>query len=210
MLTMEIINSAIALFLIYNVLGQLPMFIAILAPFSHKRQKYILFREMIIGLFILFLFGFFGKNILYVLGINQSVIGISGGILLFILSITMIFPKAQTENNNTYVHEPLIVPIAIPALAGPGSIATVMLYSDQFSSHLIVTLIIFLAWLPSLALIMSASYVRCVLGEKGLMAFERLGGLLICLIAVQMFTSGVVKLTQDSFNVSNIKTTLIK
>jgi len=195
---MSILSAAISLFLVYNVLGNIPFYIAILKPFTPKRQKVILIREMLIALFILSLFGYFGEKVLTFLGLSQGILGISGGILLFIISLTMIFPKHTTEG--TPDHEPMIVPIATPAMAGPGSIAAVMLYSQQMQSTWEVFLVIFLAWLPSLGFLLAASYIKYLVGERGLVAFERLGGLLISLIAVQMLTSGIIKLVKRNFN----------
>lgn len=197
---MWIFTAAFSLFLVFNVLGNLPFFIAILKKYSVKRQKMILLREMIIALFILFAFGFFGDEVLYFLGISEGIIGISGGILLLIISLTMIFPKPHSEAGLPE-HEPLIVPIAIPTMAGPGSIATVMLFSKQLEGSWLIALIIFLAWLPSLAIVLAASNIKSLIGERGLVAFERLGGLLISLIAVQMITSGSVKLVREHFDV---------
>lgn len=195
--SMTIFAAAFSLFIVYNVLGNLPFYIAILKPFTPRRQKIILFREMLIALFILFLFGFSGDAILRFLGITQSIIGIAGGLLLLLISLTMIFPKHSM--GGVPEHEPMIVPIATPGMAGPGSIAAVMVYSHQIQVWWKVSAIIFMAWLPSLLIVLAASNIRYLVGEKGLIAFERFGGLLICLIATQMIASGSVKLVKENF-----------
>lgn len=195
---MDIYGAALSLFLVYNVLGTLPFYIAILKPYPPKRQKYILIREMLIALFILFLFGFFGENVLKVLGLSMGTLGISGGILLFLISLSMIFPK-QSEVNGNPGNEPFIIPIATPNMAGPGSITAVMVFSQTFTHSWEIFLIIFLAWIPSLIILLAASNIRYLVGERGLVAFERLGGLLISLIAIQMISSGVVKLVKQNF-----------
>ena len=194
---MDLLIAAFSLFLVYNVLGNLPFYIAVIRPFSPLRQKVILIREMIIALFILFLFGFFGESILKFIGVTKDIVGISGGILLLLIALTMVFPKHSDEVLSK--HEPLIVPIAIPGMAGPGSIAAVMLYSN-YLSHLSVLIVIFLAWLPSLVIVLAATYIRYLVGEKGLIAFERLGGLLMSLISVQMMTSGIIGLVKENFD----------
>lgn len=198
---MSIVTSAISLFLVFNVLGNIPFYIAVLRPFNQKRQQIILFREMLIALGILLLFGFFGDYVLSALGISQAIIGVSGGLLLFLISLSMIFPKETSGGDSeVFENEPLIVPLAIPAMAGPGSIAAVMLYSKELeTSPLFIFLVILLAWLPSLALVLSASYIRKLVGNKGLVAFERLGGLLISLISVQMITSGIIQIVKANF-----------
>src|SRR3990167_4646602 len=108
---MTIFGAAFSLFIVYNVLGNIPFYIAILKPFSPRRQKIILLREMTIALFILFAFGFFGEEILHFLGITGSIISVAGGLLLLLISLTMIFPKHTVGGIPD--HEPLIVPIAM-------------------------------------------------------------------------------------------------
>ena len=194
---MTIFGAAFSLFIVYNVLGNIPFYIAILKPFDPRRQKLILVREMTIALFILFAFGFFGDQILKFLGITGGIIGIAGGILLLLISITMIFPKHNLDGVPD--HEPLVVPIAMPAMAGPGSIAAVMLYSHTIQVPWKVASIIFIAWVPSLLILLAASYIKYLIGEKGLIAFERFGGLLISLIAIQMLTSGAISVVKENF-----------
>ncbi len=197
---MTLFGAAFSLFIVYNVLGNIPFYIAILKPFTPRRQRMILVREMLIALFILFAFGFFGDEILHFLGITGSTIGMAGGLLLLLISLTMIFPKHTV--GGVPDHEPLIVPIAMPAMAGPGSIAAVMLYSNTFECPWKIATVIFLAWVPSLLILLAASYIKYLIGEKGLMAFERLGGLLLSLIAVKMITTGVITLIKENFDVT--------
>ncbi len=194
---MKILTAALSLFLVYNVIGNIPLFVAILAKYSPKKQRLILLREMIIALFILIIFALFGDNVLRLLGITQGAIGVSGGILLFIIALMMIFPKHEKEK--VAEHEPLIVPLAIPTMAGPGTITASMVYSHTMNSDLNIILAIVLAWIPSLFIVLSSSYVKRVVGDKGLVAFERFGGLLISLIAVQMISTGVIKIIKANF-----------
>ena len=194
---MTLFGAAFSLFIVYNVLGNIPFYIAILKPFTPRRQKFILLREMLIALGILFLFGFAGDAVLRFLGITESIIGIAGGLLLLLISLTMIFPKHSLGGAPD--HEPMIVPIATPGMAGPGSIAAVMVYSHHIQVWWKVSTIIFMAWLPSLLIVLAASNIRYLVGEKGLIALERFGGLLICLIATQMIASGSIKLVKENF-----------
>ena len=196
---MTIFAAAFSLFLVYNVLGNLAFYIALLKPFTPKRQKMILVREMIIALGFLFLFGFFGENVMNFLGISHGIIGIAGGVLLFIVALTMVFPKHGKEQVESTI-EPMIVPIAIPGMAGPGSLSAVMLYGSQFDETWKIALIIFLAWAPSLVILLAASFIRNLIGEKGLIAFERFGGLLMCLISVQMIASGSIQKVKINFD----------
>lgn len=188
---------AFSLFLIMNALGQIPLFISILAPYDHKRQQKIIIREFIIALAILMLFIFFGDGILNLIGISRSIIGITGGALLIIIALDMIFPKKRTSEGLPN-HEPLIIPLAIPVISGPGTITAVMLYTVA-KTKLLVASAVMCAWIPSVAVILGASYIKKLLGEKVLQAVERLGGMIVCLIGIQMFAKGIIDLIKENF-----------
>jgi len=195
---MSIFALSLSLFLVLNALGSIPLFVAFLSKYEAKRQRRIIFREMLIALGILLLFNFFGDDLLELIGISQPIIGIAGGTLLFLIALGMIFPKndRSLESNR---QEPFIVPLAMPLIAGPGSISTVIVYSEQTHNPLMMTIVIFIAWTASLLLILASSNIKYFLGHKGLMACQRLGGMLISLIAVQMICSGAIHLVQDTF-----------
>lgn len=198
---MSVVSFAFTLFLVFNSLGSIPALVAMLKPYSPHRQRIIIIREMLIALGILLMFGFFGQTVLDFLGIPPAVIGLAGGILLLIIALTMIFPKPSDANTTMrpVQHEPFVVPIAIPLLAGPGSITSIMLFATYEPVMWKILFTVFLAWLPSFIIVLSCSYVKYLVGEKGLVAFERLGGLLIALLAVQMMASGSVKLVRENF-----------
>jgi multiple antibiotic resistance protein len=187
-----------AIFFVLNATGQIPLFLALLAQFDQKRQMRIIVRELTIALILLLIFTFFGDWVLKVLGISRPIIGMAGGILLFIISLGMIFPKNGKEVE-TLKQEPMIIPLAIPVITGPGAITTVMLYAHETGSALLVGAAAFCAWVPSLLIILAGSYIKKILGEKGLIAVERLGGMLVCLIGIQMFTSGTLLLVKEYF-----------
>lgn len=194
---MSLLSVATSLFFVLNSMGNVPFFVGILSSYPVKRQRKIILREMVIALLILVLFNFFGDEILSVLGIDHCVVGIAGGILLFIISLGMIFPK----KNHLKVpdREPFIFPLAIPAVAGPGAITTVMIFSQQVHNTAWMLLPIGLAWILTLLVLLAASNLKLFLGQKGLIACERLGGMVISLIAVQMFTTGLMGLLQNTF-----------
>jgi len=191
-------GAVTSLFLVLNAVGQIPLFISMLSPYPAGRQKKIIIRELIFALIILILFTFFGNEILQLLGVSRSVIRIAGGILLLLISLTMIFPSDKVTNGIPK-HEPIVVPLAIPVIAGPGSIAYVMLLAHQIQNDYLVTAIVFLAWLPSLLILLAASYIKKFLGEKWLMAMERLGGMIVCLIGVQMLVTGIIYTVKEHF-----------
>lgn len=188
---------ALSLFFVVNVLGNIPLFIGLLARYPLQRQRIILLREFTFALIILLLFNFFGSHIFSVLGIAKPVVGIAGGFLLLIIAMGMIFPKRKKEE--AAEHEPMLVPLATPVIAGPGSITSVMLFSSKIDNHLITTVMIISVVAISYLTAIIASNIKHILGEKGLLAFEKMGGMILCLIGVQMFTTGVIQLVKENF-----------
>jgi multiple antibiotic resistance protein len=195
---MSFIKIAVSIFIVMNAVGQIPLFIAILAPYEARRQKIIILRELIFALVLLLLFTFFGNEILDIIGITRSIIGIAGGILLFLIALSMIFPKEKTTEGMPR-HEPMFVPLAMPVISGPGSIAMLMLFAQETGRPFMVAGAVILAWIPSVLVLLVSSYIRNFLGEKGLQAVERLGGMIVCLIGIQMFSSGVISLIKENF-----------
>jgi multiple antibiotic resistance protein len=189
-------SKVLSLFLVMNAFGNLPLFVGLLARYDMKRQRQIILRELLIALFILLLFNFFGDAILQLLGISQPIIGIAGGILLFIIALTMIFPKERTTE--APLREPFIVPFAVPLIGGPGSITAVMIFAEHMHNPWLMSGVIVAAWFLTLVVLLAGSNIKYLLGEKGLTACERLGGMLICLFAVQMFTSSAIALLKDA------------
>jgi multiple antibiotic resistance protein len=194
------VSMAIALFFVINVLGNIPLYLSLLGRYSIQKQRLILLREFGFALVILLLFNYFGSGIFNILGINEHILGMAGGILLLLISITMIFPKEDKEKGPQ--HEPMIVPLATPVIAGPGSITAVMLYSSRVENPLLMTGIICGAMVVSCAIALLSSFFKYGLGEKGLFAFERLGGMIVALIAVQMFATGAIELVKTSFSLT--------
>lgn len=192
-----------AIFFVLNATGQIPLFLGLLSRFDQKRQIMIITRELVIALGILLLFTFFGDFILHVLGISRAIIAIAGGVLLFLISLTMIFPKSTGDGQpKALTHEPMIIPLAMPIITGPGAISAVMLYSHDTGNPFLVAGAAIAAWVPSLIILLLGSSIKQILGEKGLIAVERLGGMLVCLLGTQMFTNGTMSLIKDYFNIS--------
>ena len=194
---MSFFAKTLSLFFVFNSLGGIPLFVGLLSKFDVKKQRKIIIRELLIALFILLLFNFFGDDVLKMLGISQPVIGVAGGTLLFIIALGMIFPR-PADNQEVERSEPYIVPLATPIVAGPGAIATVMVYSEQVQNVWLTTSIILIAWFLTFIILLLSSNIKYFLGKKGLMACQRLGGMLISLIAVQMICSGLTVVLQDA------------
>lgn len=193
----NIVTTTITIFLLLNSYAQIPVFLALLSNFDQKRQRNIILREMLIALGVLLLFIFFGNEVLTLIGISEPIIRIAGGLLLVIISLNMIFPK-ESSTKGMPQNEPFIVPLAIPCIAGPGTMTALMVLAKESGVGIATTALI-AAWIPSLIILLASSYIRNYLGEKGIQAIERLGGMLIVLIGVQMFATGVVGLVKQSF-----------
>ena len=123
---------AFALFLLMDPIGNVPIFVSVLKDVHVKNHKRIILRELLIALFIIILFHFIGDGLLQFLKVSTPTILISGGIILFIIALRMIFPSPQDTHKETLSKkEPFIVPLATPLVAGPAVLAAVMLYSGQ-------------------------------------------------------------------------------
>ncbi|AEH39866.1 putative integral membrane protein [Buchnera aphidicola (Cinara tujafilina)] len=194
---MTMITSLIILqFVIMDPLGNLPIFISILKNTSASRRRFIIIREMIIALIFMLLFLFLGEKILSVLNLKTEIVSISGGIVLFLIAIPMIFPSFnQISNNNDQQEkqsEPFLVPLAIPLIAGPSLLATLILLSHQYASHMWYLLIsLFISWFISLFILLSSNLFLKLLGKKGINALERLMGLVLIMLSTQMFLNGI-------------------
>jgi multiple antibiotic resistance protein len=186
-----IFKIAFSLFILMDPIGNVPIFISILKDIDPKRQRAIIFRELVIALIIIVAFYFLGDILLTALGVTQDAVMISGGLILFLIAIKMIFPtENDLETHHKKEKEPLIVPLAVPLVAGPAILAAVMIYSKQESTLTSVTGII-IAWAISTLILLSSLFIKKLLGTRGIIACERLMGLILTLISVQMFLHGI-------------------
>ncbi|NIH41272.1 MAG: YhgN family NAAT transporter [Buchnera aphidicola (Periphyllus aceris)] len=198
----SMISTTILLVLIMDPLGNLPIFMTILKNFDSKRRRIIIIKEMLVALLIMFTFLFSGENILSFLNLKTETVSISGGIILFFIAIKMIFPNDESnennENNISTKDEPFLVPLAIPLVAGPSVLATLMLLSHQNSScikSLILSLII--AWLVTLIILLMSDIFLKIFGKKVVNVLERLMGLILIMLSTQMFLDGIKKWFQN-------------
>lgn len=181
-----------SLFLVMDSVGNIPLYMTILKDIPSKRQFAIIFREMLIALLVIILFNFAGDGLLKLLHIHPQTVEIAGGIILFLLSLKMIFPEEQAESSYVRIKEPFIVPLAIPLVAGPAVLATVMLFSRKVDNSFIMISAIAIAWVASLLVLLTSPFLSKFLKEKGLMALERLMGFILVLLSVEMFINGVL------------------
>ena len=188
----KIFSAATILFLVMDPLGNVPLFLSLLKDIDAKRRRRIILREMLIALVILLIFLFFGQRLLDFLKLQQESVSIAGGIVLFIIAIRMIFPSRGGVMGAQLEGEPFIVPLAIPLIAGPSSLATLILLVRSDPSRMIDWLLaLSSAWAVTAIILLSAPFFYRILKQRGLAAIERLMGMLLIMISVQMLLNGI-------------------
>jgi multiple antibiotic resistance protein len=182
------------MFLVMDPLGNIAFFIAALANVEAKRQRLVIVRELVIALVVLIVFLFAGSAFLQLLNISADALTIAGGVILLLIALRMIFPDVERPLKENVAGEPFIVPLAIPYVAGPSAMATEILLMNKEPSRWPEWLLaIFLAWLACSVILYFASGLRRYLTDRGLVAVERLMGMVLVTVAVQMLLTGVAQ-----------------
>ena len=189
---MTILSAAMLLFLILDPLGNIPVFLSVLKPLPTRRQRIVVVRELLIALAVLMLFLWCGKYALDLMHLRQESVAIAGGIVLFLIGLRMIFPPRDGLMGEVPDGEPFIVPMAIPMIAGPSGMAAVMLLGSQEPARMgDWMLALTIAWVATAIILFSATYLQKWLGTRVLTAIERLMGMVIVAISVQMLLDGI-------------------
>lgn len=191
---MTTLSAALLLFLVMDPLGNIPLFMTTLKKVEVGRQRFVVVRELFIALVVLIGFLFLGQYVLKLLQLSETALTTAGGIILMIIAVRMIFPSRERNLQEDVEGEPFIVPLAIPYVAGPSALATsLLLMSREPERWLDWFFAVLLAWLASAIIIYFSSYFARFLGEKGLIAIERLMGMLLVTVAVQMLLTGIAE-----------------
>ncbi len=186
------ISSVITLALVMDGFGNIPLFITALKKVSPERRKIVLIRELSIAMLIMVLFLFCGKWFLQAFGIHSYSLSIAGGIILFLISIDLVFGKGGDEApKNDLTGEPFIVPLAIPLVAGPAALSLVLIIAAQHSNKFITLGAVVCASVINSIILMSSFPLSKVLGPRGLTAIERLSGMILILMSVDMVLGGI-------------------
>ncbi|MEO7031483.1 MAG: MarC family protein [Herbaspirillum sp.] len=192
-MTSSFFQTFILLLLVTDPFGNVPLFVAAMANVAPERRWRVILREIVIAFSLLFLFMFFGRYFLSALQLSEVALRIGGGTILFLIALRMVFPQpggvmGDAESNA----EPFIVPLAIPALAGPSALATVLLLSSTTRNEILLHGgALLLVALVSLMVLLAADRMQQVLGKHMMIAFERLMGLILTAIAVEMLLTGI-------------------
>ncbi|WP_137939809.1 MarC family protein [Chitinivorax sp. B] len=187
------ISATILLILVTDPLGNIPIFISALKNVDRQRRKRVVIREIFIAYVILILFLFFGHHFLKAMHLSDISLGIAGGVILFLIALRMVFPHPDGMfGGENLDHEPFIVPLAIPLIAGPSSLATVMLLASRQPNKIMEwAFAITIAMLVSAVVLVFAGRIQRWVGERVVTAFERLMGLILTAIAVEMLLKGL-------------------
>lgn len=191
---MKLFSAVMTLFLIMDPLGNIPLFLSALKDVRPERQRRVLVREILFAYVVLLVFVFLGKYILQLLGLQQETISVAGGIVLFLIAVRMIFPPERGSLADAPEGEPFVVPLAIPLIAGPSTLAALLLLQQSDpTGTLQLLLALTIAWALSAIILLSSTFLYRLLRQRGLIAMERLMGMLLVMLAVQMFMNGVAK-----------------
>ena len=193
---MDTITAFMTLVFVMDPLGNIPVFLSALKEVPDKRRQKVILRELIVALVVLLAFLFAGQYLLDLLGLSQEAIRIAGAIVLFLIALRMIFPQqGGIMGESLHGGEPFIVPLAIPCVAGPSTLAVLMLMANSEGERMFDwVLALCAAWVVSSLILLSSTQLSRILGQRGLIAVERLMGMILVMISVQMCLDGLDKL----------------
>ena len=188
----DIASTSVTIFLIMDPFGNAPLFNTVLSRLDRRHRSIVVARELLVALLILFGFLLAGNIILDFLGVTQPSLSIAGGILLFLISLRMIFPPARVAEDNAGMEDPFIVPLAVPLIAGPSTISVLLLLSSNQPEQLAEwSIALFLAWSGTTILLVVSPFLLKVIGSRGSRALERLMGMILVILATQMLLNGI-------------------
>jgi multiple antibiotic resistance protein len=197
---MTTFSAAVLLFLVMDPIGNIPLFVSLLNQVDASKRRRIIIREHLIAFIILVLILFSGRFLMNLLRIQDPALSIAGGIILFLIALRMIFARPSGIFGENPAGEPLIFPLAVPFIAGPSTLTTVLLLATREPARWPEWIVALAgAWAASLLILLPAMALSRLLGERVLTAFERLMGMILTVIAVQMFLTGIQQWRFGSF-----------
>lgn len=189
---MTVLSATLLILLVLDPVGNIPFFVTALQRVPPERRRWVMVRELLIALGALVVFLFAGSRMLALLRIEQPSLSIAGGIILFLIALKMTFPDGEARRDADIEGEPFIVPLAIPFVAGPSALATVLLIMNQEPQRWAEWLVAVVAgWAITGAVLFVAEPLGRMLGRRGMIAVERLMGMILTAIAVQMTMDGL-------------------
>lgn len=188
----DLFSATILLVLVIDAFGNVPLVVASLRHVSPSRRLTVVLRECLFAYAILLAFMIGGKTFLTLLHLSETSLSIAGGIVLFLIALRMVFQGADQVFGDAAEGEPFLVPLAVPAIAGPSALATVMLLASRDPGRIGAwTLALTLAMVFTTVVLASAQWLERLVGPRVVIALERLTGLVLTALAVEMLLSGV-------------------
>lgn len=191
------LTLTLILFFIMDPFGNISSYLHMVRGIAPKRQRYLVMREMLLALLVMLTFFFIGDYILYGLGLSLVTVKISSGLILFLVAIKILFSSQSSLRANLPQEEPFLIPLAIPLIAGPALLATIMLYALTEPSRITMLSSIFIAWLASVGVLLAAPRLERILGVNGLTACEKLMGMVLILLSLQRFLEGIKEFLKE-------------
>ncbi|MGD8428960.1 MAG: MarC family protein [Ectothiorhodospiraceae bacterium] len=189
---MDTVSAGVTLFLIMDPIGNLPVFLSLLRDHPPRKRLWITVRELLFAYGVLLIFLFLGQSFMDVFGLKSEAMSIAAGIVLFLIAVRMIFPQRGGIMGEAPDGEVFFVPLAVPLLAGPSTLATLLIMVRQDPSRLTAWFgAMTVAWLATGVILLAGGFLYRILRERGLFALERLMGMLLVAISVQMLLDGV-------------------
>ena len=189
---MSLLSATVLLFFVMDPLGNVPLYLSALRGVPAERRRRVVLRELLIALAVLLAFLFAGSVLLDALGVSQAALTTAGGIVLLLIAVRMIFPSSTSTLREEVVAEPFIFPLAVPYLAGPSVMATELLFmSTEPERWPTWVAALLLAWTLSALILLAADNLQRLMGERALTAMERLMGMLLVTVAVEMMMAGI-------------------
>ena len=194
---MDVLSAIVTLFLVMDPLGNVPLFLSVLKTVPGHRRQRVLLRELGIAYGVLVGFLLIGNALLQFLGLDPEAVSVAGGIVLFLIALRMIFPGQGSLTEGGPEGEPFVVPLAIPLIAGPSTLATLLLLERTVpGSTMTLLLVVTVAWALGGVILLSSTFLYRALGQRGLIAMERLMGMLLVMVSVQMLMNGIAAFMQ--------------
>jgi len=188
----DIVSATILLILVMDPFGNMPLVISVLKNVDPDTRTRVVLRECAIAYAVLLAFMFGGHQFMQLLRLSDTALGIAGGLILFLIALRMVFPHAEGIFGETGETGTFIVPLAIPAIAGPSALATVLLLVSREPQRMFAWVAaLSLATLVSALVMVSAQRISRWMGKRGMIAMERLMGLVLTAIAVEMLLAGI-------------------
>jgi multiple antibiotic resistance protein len=187
-----LISNAVLLFFVIDPFGLVPIYAALVSRIPVERRLPILVRELLIALVVLIVFLFAGKHLLSAMHISEPALIIAGALILFLIALPMIFPSIKLSMDTEVAAEPFIVPLATPLFAGPSALTLVMLIGSSSEGswpEWLGTVVV--AWLAASIVLLLGNVITARIGARGLIALERLMGMFLVAMSVEMLLSGI-------------------